>query len=80
MEELAALGPLPADDADLAYRALVVYELAGDRKEALAALQRALEAGYPLPEIRADPELFELRKDPRYHRVLLPFEGSGAGG
>jgi serine/threonine-protein kinase len=76
LAELAALGPLPATDPSLAYRALVVYELAGSRDRALGALATALGAGHPLAEIRTDPELFELRRDPRYHRTVLPFDAA----
>jgi hypothetical protein len=30
----------------------------------------ALKSGYSLEEFSRDPELFELRKDPRYHKLV----------
>ncbi len=56
------------------FRGAVTYELAGRRDEALAALQRALERGYSLIEIRMDPELANLRTDVRYHRLVARFD------
>ena len=56
------------------YRGAVTYELAGDRAAALTTLGRALDRGYSLTEIRMDPELANLRKDVRYHRLVAPFE------
>ena len=43
------------------FRATVVYELAGKRDAALAALERTLRAGYSPREIRTEPELISLR-------------------
>jgi serine/threonine-protein kinase len=48
----------------------VTYELAGRRDEALATLERALQRGYGIIEVRADPELARLRTDVRYHRLV----------
>lgn len=57
------------------YRAALTYELTGRRNEALAALERALDRGYGLIEIRMDPELANLRTDVRYHRLVARFDG-----
>jgi tetratricopeptide (TPR) repeat protein len=57
------------------FRGAVTYELAGRRDEALTALQRALERGYGIVEIRMDPELANLRTDVRYHRLVARFDG-----
>jgi len=43
---------------------------AGDRERALAALGRALTAGYPSKDLANEPELTALRADARYHRLL----------
>lgn len=56
------------------FRATVTYELAGDRTNALAMLERALASGYAVNEVRMDPELASLRKDVRYHRPIGRFE------
>jgi hypothetical protein len=60
------------------YRAALVYEGSNMRGHALNALESALNAGYPLVEIRAEPPLAELRKDPRY-RVLEQKHASKLG-
>ena len=76
-EALELLSGLPAgafDDPTVAFRRLVVLELAGERDEALEALDRALAAGQPLDEIRREPELSDLRRDPRYHLRVAPYE------
>ena len=57
------------------YRALVTYELLSERENALLMLQKALKAGYPLIEIKNDPELRNLRQDKNYH-LLLAQEGA----
>lgn len=53
------------------YRALVTYELLSERENALLMLQKALETGYPLIEIKNDPELENLRQDKNYHLLLV---------
>ncbi len=70
LSELALLDSLAAPDASVLFRSLLAYEIAGERDVALAKLDRALTAGYSLQEIRSEPELTELRQDPRYHRIL----------
>ena len=52
------------------FKLTVVYELAGQREQALLALERALEAGYSAKEIGAEPELIGLRADPRFHLLM----------
>jgi|SRR5271165_1360798 len=59
------------------YRAAVVYELAGQRENALASLQKALERGYAISEIENEPEFVNLRRDARYQRLLLKFSARG---
>ncbi len=74
---LAELGKVLTPDVaevNTLFRGAVTYELAGRRDEALAALQRALDRGYPLVEIRMDPELANLRTDVRYHRLVARFD------
>ena len=52
------------------YRALVTYELLSERENALLMLKKALSTGYPLIEIKNDPELKNLRQDKVYHLIL----------
>ena len=40
--------------------------MAHDRDKALAALGRAIRAGYSMHEVANEPELAALRSDPRY--------------
>jgi Flp pilus assembly protein TadD len=67
LAELAQLGELR--DKDPLFKAAMVYELAGDRDKALAALERAVRAGYSMHEVVNEPELAALRSDPRYARI-----------
>ncbi|MGH9661417.1 MAG: tetratricopeptide repeat protein, partial [Bryobacteraceae bacterium] len=53
-------------DASVRFKSALVHELGGRRTDALAALDTALRAGYSSTEIRHDPALAALRKDPRY--------------
>ena len=57
------------------YRALVTYELLSERENALLMLKKALSTGYPLIEIKNDPELKNLRQDKVYH-LMLSKEGA----
>ena len=56
--------------AQMHYRLAVVYELAGDRDRAFAAVEGALKGGYPVNELQREPELLPLRNDARYHRLI----------
>jgi Flp pilus assembly protein TadD len=56
--------------ADL-YTAAVVYELCGQRSQALDALLAAVKAGQDLDDIKNEPEFVSLRTDPRYHMTIL---------
>jgi len=61
------------------FKAALVYEIGGHRDQALSALDLALQSGYSLDEIRSEPALTELRKDPRYTRLVnRGSPGSGA--
>ena len=44
-----------------------------------AALEAALLAGYPMEEMRTDPELLELRQDVRFQRFALRLQRPSAG-
>lgn len=70
LAELSQIAPLGGNQAEDLYRIAVGWEVCGERSAALAALAAALGAGYPPAQVRADPELFGLRSDPGYRRVL----------
>ena len=50
-----------------------------DRAKALTSLSGALDSGYPLTEIKNDPELANLRQDPAYHLLLSQFSTQKKG-
>jgi eukaryotic-like serine/threonine-protein kinase len=52
------------------WESALVYELAGNRTEALAALTGAIHGGQPLDEVRGEPALANLRADPRYQKLM----------
>jgi serine/threonine-protein kinase len=78
LREIASVGPLSSASADVAYRATLVYALAGERPKALDALEIALSAGYPLVEVMNEPELTELREDVAFHEIAVRFDTQAA--
>jgi len=52
------------------WESALIYELSGERSEALDALQKAIQGGQPLDEVRGEPALANLRADPRYQRLM----------
>ena len=67
---LDLLGPVDALTANESYRAAVAWEILGERVLGLRMLKGALEAGASLEEVERDPELAELREDPRFLRLV----------
>jgi tetratricopeptide (TPR) repeat protein len=51
---------------------IVVYELAGQREDALHAVEKIVAAGAWTEQISSDPELVELRRDARYLELVAP--------
>ncbi|MEM7588521.1 MAG: tetratricopeptide repeat protein, partial [Acidobacteriota bacterium] len=76
LSELARVDRAGTVDTYTRYRVAVGYELCGERGSALEQLETALEAGFSLPEIRRDPELIELRADPRFHRLVVKLDSA----
>jgi eukaryotic-like serine/threonine-protein kinase len=72
--DLERLGKLAASDPGSLYRSAVAFEVCKQRERALAALGRALKAGFSIVEVRTDPELLKLREDLRYHRLAMDYE------
>jgi serine/threonine-protein kinase len=68
LAELSRLGGIK--ESDPLFKAAMVYELAGDRDQALAALKRAVQAGYSMHEVANEPELAALRADPGYAGIV----------
>ena len=72
IRELAQKRAAVESDKTCLFKAALVYELAGDRRAALASLGRAIAAGYSMHEIANEPELAALRSDTRYRQLLPP--------
>lgn len=53
---------LAPESASVHFRAGLAYELLGKRDAAIAALTKAVELGYPLKLIQAEPDLLDLRR------------------
>ncbi len=70
LTEIERARRLAAKDVNILFRAAQVYELAGNRDRALRALESAVEGGYSTEEVRRAANLAELRKDPRYQRLV----------
>ena len=51
-------------------RLVSVYEICGQRTQALDTMAAALKAGYSIDEFRRDPELLELRKDTAFPKLV----------
>ena len=63
LQHALALAP---NSADLRFRAGLAYELVGERKLAVDAINAASALGYPIRFVEAAPELVALRRDPGY--------------
>jgi len=69
LKEAAAVEALDMT-ASVLSRLVSVYEICGQRRQALDTMAAALKAGYSMEEFGRDPELLELRKDPGYHKLV----------
>jgi len=61
---------LASENANVVFDSLLTFELVGERDRAFAALERSLDNGYSFEEISREPELANLREDPRYLELL----------
>lgn len=59
---------LAPNDAEIQFRAGVSFEMLDMRTQALVAISKAKEFNYPAKSIESEPELLELRRDPKYLR------------
>jgi tetratricopeptide (TPR) repeat protein len=70
-EELARALALTSTDADVLFRAAILYNHFGDSENTLQYLSKAVAAGYPRNFIRDTPDFDRLQENPRF-RALLP--------
>ena len=69
LAELGQIQEVRPSDTGTLFKTALVYEFAHDRVKALAALGRAIRAGYSMHEIANEPDLADLRSDTRYSRI-----------
>jgi serine/threonine-protein kinase len=67
---LMRLEELPKRTSGSYFKAVIAYELTGNRPKALKALEMAIETHYSLREIKNEPELTSLRTDRRFKEIL----------
>jgi serine/threonine-protein kinase len=72
LAEIAEALRLDQAQAYVQYRAALVYEQLGNRDIALRYMELALKSGQPMADILAAPPLEQLRKDPRFARMVTP--------
>lgn len=65
---------LAPDNADVLFRLAMTYEHMGMREKALAFLRSCVRKDYSLRHIESEPFLAELRKDPRYKKLIRSAE------
>ena len=56
------------------FRLAIAEEIGGSRDRALATLGEAMRAGFSFSEVQYEPDLVDLRKDPRFHHILVDIE------
>jgi serine/threonine-protein kinase len=78
LQQLKLVEQAPKKEAQTWFRSTIVYELCGQRQQALNALAEAVKKGQPLADIQTEPELVALRADPQYHLKILARYSSSA--
>ena len=61
-ELLSRVMALAPKNGNVHFRTGLAYELLGDRDAAIAALTKAVELGFPVKLIQAEPDLLSLRR------------------
>jgi serine/threonine-protein kinase len=69
-EEIARALALSPRDPRVLYDVAIVTSLAGQDGKAIEWIERAVEAGCGVGQIRQEPQFASLRKDPRFDRAL----------
>jgi len=58
---------LAPDDPGVLSNVADIYELLGDRRNAIAYLEKALQKGFTLEQAKTDPDMRSLLQDSRFH-------------
>jgi tetratricopeptide (TPR) repeat protein/predicted Ser/Thr protein kinase len=67
---IASASAQSPSDPEIEFRAAEIYEQGGDHAAALKELALAVRMGYSVADIRSDPTLGQLHKDPRYQDLV----------
>jgi hypothetical protein len=67
---------LAPNDADVRFRAALVYNHFGDVANTVSSLEKAVAVGYPPSAIRDTPDFDPLRDNPRIQALLAKAETS----
>jgi tetratricopeptide (TPR) repeat protein len=70
LADLQQAQQLTPADANVNFRAALVYNHLGDSLRCLASLEKAVDAGYPASAIRDTPDFDHLRDNPRVRQLL----------
>jgi serine/threonine protein kinase/Flp pilus assembly protein TadD len=62
---------LAPDDADVRFRAAILYNHIGDKEKTLEFLKQAAAAGFSKSTMRDTPDFFPLRNDPKFRGLLM---------
>ena len=76
-EEIQAARKRAPADVDVLVRAVRVYELTGQREAAIAGVSELVNRSDSLKTLEGDPDMANLRKDPRYRKLAAPASTSG---
>jgi Flp pilus assembly protein TadD len=69
-EQIGQALALSQQDPRLFYDAAIVASMAGDGEQAWNWIARAVDAGYPIVQLRHEPQFASLRKDPKFPQTL----------
>jgi eukaryotic-like serine/threonine-protein kinase len=72
---LADARALDSSNVSILYGAAQLHAVARRTDEAIGALEEAFEAGYPAVLANHDPEFAEVKKDPRFGRLIERYSG-----
>jgi eukaryotic-like serine/threonine-protein kinase len=74
MEFIERARSIDRQDVELIYIQAVVENLAGKPAEAIRGVQEALEKGYPIQEVKEDPEMASLQTNPAFQSLLQRYD------
>lgn len=79
LAELAQARKQAPNDVTVLRKCVLVFEIGGQRDQALRALQELIQRGGSLEDLATDPALSGLSKDPRYKKIIERGEAGAAG-